>query len=74
MSRLTQRHRVFQNVTASLVALVLFAACGTMGGERQPRSTTRDKTIVGAGVGAVVGAAGAVVAGREEAEIGRAHV
>jgi outer membrane protein OmpA-like peptidoglycan-associated protein len=68
MSRLTQRHRVFQNVIASIAGLALFAACGTMGGERQPRSTTRDKTIVGAGVGAVVGAAGAVVAGREKAD------
>jgi outer membrane protein OmpA-like peptidoglycan-associated protein len=68
MSRLTQRHRLFQNVIASLAGLALFAACGTMGGERQPRSTTRDKTIVGAGVGAVVGAAGAVVAGKDKAD------
>jgi outer membrane protein OmpA-like peptidoglycan-associated protein len=68
MIRHSQRHRAFQNVVASLAGLALFAACGTMGGERQPRSTTRDRTIVGAGVGAVVGAAGAVIAGKEEAD------
>ena len=62
------RHRALQNVVAGVAGLALFAACGTMGGERQPRSTNRDKTIVGAGVGAVVGAAGAVIAGQEEAD------
>jgi outer membrane protein OmpA-like peptidoglycan-associated protein len=68
MIRHSLRHRALQNVVASLAGLALFAACGTLGGERQPRSTTRDRTIVGAGVGAVVGAAGAVIAGKEEAD------
>ena len=69
MTRLLQRPRALQRLVASLAGLALFAACGTMGGgERQPRSTTRDRTIVGAGVGAVVGAAGAVVAGKREAD------
>lgn len=56
-----------RRVAAAVAVLSLAAACGTMG-ERQPRSTTRDRTIVGAGVGAVVGAAGAVIAGKEEAD------
>lgn len=58
---------MIRRLVAGLAVLVLFAACGTMG-ERQPRTTTRDKTVVGAGVGAVVGAAGAVIAGRDEAD------
>jgi outer membrane protein OmpA-like peptidoglycan-associated protein len=68
MTRLSQRHRALNSFVAAFAGLALFAACGTMGGERQPRSTHRDKTIVGAGVGAVVGAAGAVIAGKEEAD------
>lgn len=68
MIRHALRHRALHNVVAGVAGLALFAACGTMGGERQPRSTNRDKTIVGAGVGAVVGAAGAVIAGKEEAD------
>jgi outer membrane protein OmpA-like peptidoglycan-associated protein len=69
MTRTLQSPRAFQRLVACLAGLALFAACGTMGdGERQPRSTTRDRTIVGAGVGAVVGAAGAVIAGKEEAD------
>jgi outer membrane protein OmpA-like peptidoglycan-associated protein len=69
MNRHPQRPRALHSVVVSLAGLALFAACGTMGGgERQPRSTTRDKTIVGAGVGAVVGAAGAVIAGKDEAD------
>jgi outer membrane protein OmpA-like peptidoglycan-associated protein len=68
MTRLSQRHRALNSFVAAFAGLALFAACGTMGGERQPRSTTRDRTIVGAGVGAVVGAAGAVIAGKEEAD------
>ena len=68
MTRLSQRHRALNSFVAAFAGIALFAACGTMGGERQPRSTTRDRTIVGAGVGAVVGAAGAVIAGKEEAD------
>jgi outer membrane protein OmpA-like peptidoglycan-associated protein len=68
MTRLSQRHRALNRFVAAFAGLALVAACGTMGGERQPRSTTRDRTIVGAGVGAVVGAAGAVIAGKEEAD------
>jgi outer membrane protein OmpA-like peptidoglycan-associated protein len=55
------------SLVVPLTALALLAGCATTG-ERQPRATQRDKTIVGAGVGAVVGAVGAVVAGKEEAD------
>ncbi|HUF85397.1 MAG TPA: OmpA family protein, partial [Acidimicrobiia bacterium] len=58
---------MIRRLVAAVAVVALVAACGTMG-ERQPRSTTRDRTIVGAGVGAVVGAAGAVIAGRDEAD------
>lgn len=69
MNRHPQRLRATSRIAASLAGLALVAACGTMGtGERQPRTTARDKTIVGAGVGAVVGAAGAVIAGKDEAD------
>lgn len=69
MNRHPQRPRALSRIVASLAGVALFAACGTMGtGERQPRTTERDKTVVGAGVGAVVGAAGAVIAGRDEAD------
>ena len=54
-------------LAALLAAGALLGACATIG-VGQPRSTERDKTVVGAGVGAVVGAAGAVIAGKEEAD------
>lgn len=38
------------------------------GGERRERATRRDKTLKGAGIGAAAGAAGAVLAGKREAD------
>jgi outer membrane protein OmpA-like peptidoglycan-associated protein len=52
--------------TALLLLLALFAGCASSG--RQPYQTRRDKTWKGAGAGAAVGAVGAVLAGKREAD------
>lgn len=56
---------------ASLLMLVLLVGCassGTPRREREPYVTKRDRTWKGAGIGAAAGAAGAVLAGKREAD------
>jgi outer membrane protein OmpA-like peptidoglycan-associated protein len=56
---------------ASFLMLALFAGCTTAGAprrEREPYVTKRDRTWKGAGIGAAAGAAGAVIAGKREAD------
>lgn len=56
---------------ASFLMLALFAGCTTSGAprrEREPYVTKRDRTWKGAGIGAAAGAAGAVLAGKREAD------
>src|SRR5687768_3833440 len=56
---------------ASLLMLVLLVGCASSGAprrEREPYVTKRDRTWKGAGVGAAAGAAGAVLAGKREAD------
>jgi outer membrane protein OmpA-like peptidoglycan-associated protein len=62
------RRRISVRSGAALVALALFAGCATAPVARQPRTTERDKTVRGAGVGAAAGAVGAVLAGKREAD------
>lgn len=59
---------------AALLALTTFAGCAGRGGDaprtrrNEPYMTKRDKTLKGAGIGAAAGAAGAVIAGKREAD------
>lgn len=56
---------------ASFLMLALLVGCTTAGAprrEREPYVTKRDRTIKGAGIGAAAGAAGAVLAGKREAD------
>jgi outer membrane protein OmpA-like peptidoglycan-associated protein len=53
---------------ATLLVLALCAGCATVQRERQPYETRRDKTWKGAGAGAAVGAVGAILAGKREAD------
>ena len=53
-------------ICAALLA-VLALGCASYGGG-EPRVTRRDRTIQGAGAGAAVGAVGAVLAGKREAD------
>jgi outer membrane protein OmpA-like peptidoglycan-associated protein len=64
---MTIRSRILRSTAAPLV-LLLLAGCETFGLDRQPRTTTRDKTVKGAGAGAAAGAVGAVIAGKREAD------
>ena len=55
---------------ALLLATTLLAGCATYQptGNSEPRQTTRDKTVKGAGIGAAAGAAAAVLKGEREAD------
>lgn len=56
---------------ASLLMLALLVGCASSGAprrEREPYVTKRDRTWKGAGIGAAAGAAGAVLAGKREAD------
>ncbi len=58
---------------AALFALTTFAGCAGRGDaprtrRNEPYVTKRDKTLKGAGIGAAAGAAGAVIAGKREAD------
>jgi outer membrane protein OmpA-like peptidoglycan-associated protein len=56
---------------ASLLMLALLAGCASSGAprqEREPYVTKHDRTWKGAGIGAAAGAAGAVIAGKREAD------
>jgi outer membrane protein OmpA-like peptidoglycan-associated protein len=62
------RHtRATGSLLASVLMLSLLAGCATLR-ERQPYETRRDKTWKGGAVGAAAGAAGAVLAGKREAD------
>lgn len=53
---------------AAMLTAVLVGGCATAGGQREPYSTRRDKTVKGAGAGAAAGAVGAVLSGKREAD------
>jgi outer membrane protein OmpA-like peptidoglycan-associated protein len=57
-----------EKLVAGTLALVVFAGCATYGGQRDPYVTRRDRTVKGAGIGAAAGAAGAILAGKREAD------
>ena len=61
-----RKHRRAATGVAATLALSLGAGCASY--QPQPRTTQRDKTAKGAGVGAVAGAAGAILAGKREAD------
>lgn len=61
-----RKHRIAASGVAATLALSLSAGCASY--QPQPRTTQRDKTAKGAGVGAVAGAAGAILAGKREAD------
>jgi len=66
-----RNHRRGAAWIASLLMLVLFVGCASSGAprqEREPYVTKRDRTWKGAGIGAAAGAAGAVLAGKREAD------
>ncbi len=62
-----RQFRLVGSGVAATLVLTLSAGCATYGAA-QPRSTRRDKTAKGAGIGAAAGAAGAVLAGKREAD------
>lgn len=67
----TRKNRATALGLSSILALSLLAGCASGGAPRQqrePYTTKRDRTWKGAGVGAVAGAAGAVLAGKREAD------
>ncbi|HEX5760688.1 MAG TPA: OmpA family protein [Thermoanaerobaculia bacterium] len=72
--RTTSRSRSLTASVAVVVAAALLAACTGGGGDaprtrrNEPYMTKRDKTVKGGSIGAVVGAAGAVAAGKREAD------
>lgn len=65
-----KRTKIFGGLTASVLALSLFAGCASTAPrpERQERVTKRDRTVKGAGIGAAAGAAAAVLKGEREAD------
>ncbi len=65
----TRNNKVMATGLASLLALSLLAGCAsTAPRQREPYVTKRDRTVKGASVGAVAGAAGAVLAGKRQAD------
>ena len=70
----TTRSSSFTASVAALLAASLLAACAGGGNDaprtrrNEPYMTKRDKTVKGGSIGAVVGAAGAVAAGKREAD------
>ena len=68
-SRRTTSHRPAGRALALTVAAVLvtLSACSSLP-RPEPYTTDRDKTAKGAGIGAAVGAAGAILAGEREAD------
>lgn len=61
------KRRLRSWTATALSAALLALGCATYGGG-EPRTTRRDRTIKGAGAGAAVGAVGAVLAGKREAD------
>jgi outer membrane protein OmpA-like peptidoglycan-associated protein len=65
----TRNNKMTATGLASILALSLLAGCAsTAPRQREPYTTKRDRTWKGAGVGAAAGAAGAVLAGKREAD------
>ena len=68
----TRNNKVTATGLASILALSLLAGCASTAPreprQREPYTTKRDRTWKGAGVGAAAGAAGAVLAGKREAD------
>lgn len=61
-------YRTTRRGLSAAVAIALLAGCAQLGLERGPRTTQRDRTAKGAGIGAAAGAVGAVLAGKREAD------
>ncbi|HKI05546.1 MAG TPA: OmpA family protein [Thermoanaerobaculia bacterium] len=59
--------RPLGGLTASVLILSLFAGCASTA-PRQERTTQRDRTYKGAGIGAAAGAAAAILKGEREAD------
>jgi outer membrane protein OmpA-like peptidoglycan-associated protein len=65
----TRNNKLTAAGLASLLSLSLLAGCAsTAPRQREPYTTKRDRTWKGAGIGAAAGAAGAVLAGKREAD------
>jgi hypothetical protein len=66
----TRNNKMTATGLASLLALSLLAGCASTAPRepREPYTTKRDRTWKGAGIGAAAGAAGAVLAGKREAD------
>ena len=60
--------RIAGSGVAATLVVTLAAGCATYANNTQPRATRRDKTAKGAGIGAAAGAAGAVLAGKRQAD------
>ena len=69
MLEIKNKRRALASV-AALLMLALLVGCASSGAprEREPYVTKRDRTWKGAGIGAAAGAAGAVLAGKREAD------
>jgi outer membrane protein OmpA-like peptidoglycan-associated protein len=63
-----RRFRIAGSGVAATLVVTLTAGCATYANNAQPRATRRDKTAKGAGIGAAAGAAGAVLAGKRQAD------
>lgn len=70
MQRFASISRANSLLALFLIAVLTVACASVFGppGERQPRTTERDKTAKGAGIGAAAGAAAAVLKGEREAD------
>lgn len=68
----TRKNKVTAMGLASVLALSLLAGCASTAPreprQREPYTTKHDRTWKGAGIGAAAGAAGAVLAGKREAD------
>jgi outer membrane protein OmpA-like peptidoglycan-associated protein len=62
-----RNHRSLGSLTATVLILSLCAGCASSG-PRPERTTKRDRTYKGAGIGAAAGAAAAVLTGKREAD------
>jgi len=67
--RIPARGRIIPLVASALIA-ALAAGCAStyQPAPREPRTTARDKTVKGAGIGAAAGAAAALLKGKREAD------
>ena len=63
-----RRFRIAGSGVAATLVVTLTAGCATYANNTQPRATRRDKTAKGAGIGAAAGAAGAILAGKRQAD------